>query len=46
MQYPAVILPYSTVDPAKDPKEFQFEPRSELDQELGALCESPTCLLL
>lgn len=38
-QYPAVIVPFSTADPEKDPKRTEFSPLSETDAQVQALCE-------
>lgn len=38
-QYPAVIVPFTTADPAKDPKPTDFKPLCEFDVEVQAKCE-------
>jgi amidase len=41
-QYPAVIMPFTHADPAKDPVDAEFKPANETDAKNQALCKFST----
>lgn len=40
MQYPAVVIPFTTADPELDPIDDAFIPMHELDKQVQELCKS------
>lgn len=39
MQYPAVVIPFTTADPELDPIDGAFIPMHELDKQVQELCK-------